>query len=263
MTYNVNQITKQHTIERFSARAKAYVESPEHKNGYDLNRLLELAQPKNNWKTLDIATGGGHTALRFAPFVREIIVSDITPQMLIAAEEHLLSQGINNAQFEIADAEALPFDDGSFDLATCRIAPHHFPDAATFVREAWRVLKPGGLFLMQDQVVPENRIDAGYVNAFEKLRDPSHHKVYNESEWLDMFHEAGFDIWHSEVFPKRHDFLNWAKVQDCNPATIEFLIAMLKGAQEDVLAWLDPQNLEYGQPSFVNRHIILAGQKEN
>src|SRR5690606_39820909 len=53
-------------------------------------------------------------------------------------------------------AEDLPFADGSFDLVTCRIAPHHFADVQRAVHEVARVLRPGGLFLLIDSVAPED-----------------------------------------------------------------------------------------------------------
>ena len=49
--------------ERYAKFAQGYVSSPSHAKGYDLDRLVEIAQPKPHWEALDIATGGGHTAL--------------------------------------------------------------------------------------------------------------------------------------------------------------------------------------------------------
>jgi ubiquinone/menaquinone biosynthesis C-methylase UbiE len=54
----------------------------------------------------------------------------------------------------------MPLDDASFDLVTCRIAPHHFDDVAAFVHEAARVLKPGGMLLVQDHLMPEDATTA-------------------------------------------------------------------------------------------------------
>ena len=47
-------------------------------------------------------------------------------------------------------AESFPYADSAFDLVTCRVAAHHFSDPGTFVREAARVLMPGGVFLLID-----------------------------------------------------------------------------------------------------------------
>jgi ubiquinone/menaquinone biosynthesis C-methylase UbiE len=64
--------------------------------------------------------------------------------MLAAAEVHITGKGVANVEFKQAAAESLPFDDAVFDLVTCRIAPHHFDDAARFVQEAARVTKSAG-----------------------------------------------------------------------------------------------------------------------
>ncbi|MBN1250486.1 MAG: methyltransferase domain-containing protein, partial [Anaerolineae bacterium] len=159
---------------RFGQFAQAYVTSAPHARGIDLDWLLDLAQPQPDWVMLDVATGGGHTALKFAPHVAHVTASDLTQRMLEAAEAHIRAQGIANVSFRQAAAEGLPFEDGSFDLVTCRIAPHHFEDAARFVEEAARVLKGGGVLLVQDHLVPEDPLIARYTEAFEKLRDPSH-----------------------------------------------------------------------------------------
>src|SRR5688572_29608912 len=121
--------------EQFGATAQSYVESPRHRSGPDLVRLVELAECRPDDRALDIATGGGHTALALAPHVAHVVASDLTPKMLEAAEAFIREQGVENVSFEQAAAEALPFDDASFDIVTCRIAPHHFADVRAFCRE--------------------------------------------------------------------------------------------------------------------------------
>ncbi|HYX48124.1 MAG TPA: class I SAM-dependent methyltransferase, partial [Ktedonobacteraceae bacterium] len=127
----------------FSRTAENYIASFSHRAGDDLQRLIELGEWTPQLTALDIATGGGHTALAIAPYVAQVTVTDLTPRMLEKAREFLLAQGITNAYFQMADAEQLPFSPASFDRVTCRIAPHHFPDLSKFVLEVARVLKPG------------------------------------------------------------------------------------------------------------------------
>ena len=71
--------------QRFGQHAQAYVTSKPHAQGSDLDRLLKIAQPEVSWVVLDIATGGGHTALKFSPHVAHVTVTDITAVMLEAA----------------------------------------------------------------------------------------------------------------------------------------------------------------------------------
>jgi len=253
--------SKKLSKERFAQHAAGYVTSTTHAKGADLDRLLDIAQPQADWHTLDIATGGGHTALKFAPYVAHVIASDITPQMLEKARDHIIGQGVENVSFKEADAENLPFEDETFDLVTCRIAPHHFPDAAKFVREAARVLKPGGLFLMQDQVLSEDGEVAQVADGFEKLRDPSHNYAFSQSAWVAMFEAADLTVEHTEQLTKRHDFLNWAQMQGCTDETITELIKMLGESSDVVKAWMQPEAWGTPQATFVNHHLIIAGRK--
>jgi ubiquinone/menaquinone biosynthesis C-methylase UbiE len=115
--------SKKLSKERFGEFAAGYVTSKTHAKGSDLDRLIDIAQPRADWHALDIATGGGHTALKFAPHVARVVASDITPQMLEKAREFIQGQGVVNVTFKEADAENLPFEEAQFDLVTCRIAP--------------------------------------------------------------------------------------------------------------------------------------------
>jgi SAM-dependent methyltransferase len=217
--------------QRFGRFAQAYVTSVPHAQGEDLDRLLELAQPQADWA------------------------------MLVAAEAHLTDKGVTNVAFRPAAAEALPFDDASFDLVTCRIAPHHFEDAAAFVHEAARVLKPGGMLLVQDHLMPEDATAARYIEAFEKLRDPSHNRAFTETEWRAMFADAGMTVTHTERVDKVLDFATYADRQGVTPSTRECLIALMQLAPPAVLAWMEPRAWGTPEARYTCRHVIVRGRK--
>ncbi len=174
MTQQSSDAQKSRVQEYFAQTAAGYVASFSHRTGSDLRRLIELGEWQPDQVALDVATGGGHTALAVASHVARVMVTDLTPRMLEKAREFLLAQGVTNAQFQVADAELLSFADGSFDRVTCRIAPHHFPNMALAVREAARVLKPGGLFLLIDCMAPDDPELDAFDNTVEKWRDQSH-----------------------------------------------------------------------------------------
>lgn len=248
--------------QRFGQHAQNYVTSPKHAAGLDLDRLAALAQPQPDWLALDVATGGGHTALRFAPLVRQVVASDLTPAMLAAARAFIREQGAHNVVFTAGDAEDLPFADGVFDLVTCRIAPHHFPDCFRFVAGCARVLKPGGALLVEDQLVPDDDRAARYLDAFERLRDPSHHRIYAEYEWRGMFLDAGLTVEHAESLVKPGGkLLPWAERQGCPPEIIARLQVMLAQAPQAVAAWMNPSCAGTPDAAFDHHYIIMLGRK--
>ena len=253
--------SKSMSRERFGQYAAGYVTNQTHAKGSELDRLIEIAQPQPAWVALDVATGGGHTALKFAPYVQQVTSSDLTPNMLEEAQAFITGQGMTNVDFKLADAEALPFEDATFDLVTCRIAPHHFPNVQQFVHEAARVLKPGGLLLVQDQVSPEDHDAARYVDAFEKLRDPSHYRVYGESEWVNLFQNAGLTVEHTEQLSKQHELVHWARMQGSTDADIERLQVLLRVAPAAAAEWMAAQNVGTPEATFANHHLIIAGRK--
>ncbi len=247
--------------QRFGRFAKGYVTSKSHARGAELERLLEIAQPQSNWIVLDIATGGGHTALKFAPIVERVVACDISSKMLIAARAFISRPDTENITFVTAAAESLPFKGNKFDLVTCRIAPHHFSNCPAFLQESVRVLRKGRFLLLQDLTVPEGEELARDVEKFESLRDPSHRRAYSPSRWVKMFENAGLQVVIKELIAKRHEFIPWVQRQDGTQDTIRQLSDIIADASPQVIEWMQPLNFGTPRASFVNRHIIIAGYR--
>jgi hypothetical protein len=117
------------------------------------------------------------------------------------------------------------------------------------------------MLLVQDHVLPEDQKAARYIDGFEKLRDPSHHRAFSESEWIGMFQGAGLVVTHTEQIVKQHEFLPWAERQDCSANVIARLVAMLRQAPQAVAAWLQPTDIGTSRATFVNHHILIAGHR--
>jgi ubiquinone/menaquinone biosynthesis C-methylase UbiE len=264
-------MTKSLVQKQFGAHAAAYATSTVHAKGASLGRLVELVGPKPHWQALDVATGAGHTAAAFAPHVARVIASDVTGEMLAEARKLAAAKGLSNMETASADAESLAFGDASFDLVTCRIAPHHFPDVPTFVGEVWRVLKPGGTLALVDNIAPDAESTPGFsgaelreaslaYNAFEKIRDPSHVRCLGMAEWTEILADTGFQVAHKERLGKDMEFQPWAERLGADGATIARLRTMLTDGAPALQAFLEPR-LEDGNLWFTLDEAILIARK--
>jgi len=227
---------------QFGPAAGEYATSDVHARGESLKLLFELVDPQPDWRMLDVATGAGHTAHTFAPHVAQVIATDLTEQMLNKAAELAAQQGLNNVETRYADAEALPFDAASFDLVTCRMAFHHFPTPRQALSEFARVLRPGGLLGFTDNVTVPDKQAAGYHNAYEKLRDPSHNWVYPQVRLEAMFEQAGLQIEKSsQLLMKDLEFHEWADRQHVSPENKKKLLEMMRNIPAALQPMFNPR----------------------
>jgi len=226
--------------QEFGKTAASYLTSKPHALGKSLERMVALTAQQKSWRALDVATGGGHVAYAFAPHVERIWASDITQEMLDMVKAEAQKRGLANLRTTYAKAEALPFEDTSFDLVTCRIAPHHFESIPAFLGEVHRVLKPGGLLALVDNVVPAGSV-GDYINALERFRDPSHLRAWTMEEWRDALKAQKLAVTHEEQIGKTMEFNGWAARHD---ATMQALLrSMLTQTTPAVNAVLEPKEV--------------------
>ncbi len=205
-----------------------YASSAIHAKGESLALLIDLIHPQAHWQALDVATGAGHTALRVAPHVSNVIATDLTAAMLAKTSALAAARRLTNIETRLADAEALPFDDATFNLVTCRLALHHFPHAQQALNEFARVLKPGGFLGLTDNIVVPDKSAASYYNAYEKLRDPSHNWVYPLVRLEKMLAKSGVTVQTTRKLSKELEFHGWADRQNVTPQTKEKLLTMMR-----------------------------------
>ncbi|MFN7208788.1 MAG: class I SAM-dependent methyltransferase [Aggregatilineales bacterium] len=139
-----------------------------------------------------------------------------------------------------AEASHLPLQAGSLDvIALCDVA-HRLDDVPRLLSECARALKTGGRLGILDPIAPEQPKAARYLNAFERLRDPSHVRLHCLADWRAMLRAAELEITHSEVSTARLDLYAWARLLHNDAQTVLRLRVLLHQAPQAVRAFLKP-----------------------
>jgi SAM-dependent methyltransferase len=189
----------------WSERAQLYRESEAHREGEDLDLIVESALEAAGRRALDVATGGGHVARRLRESGFEVVSVDPAEGM----EPDV-----------VARAEELPFAEGEFDVLACRVAAHHFADVALAVGEMARVSR-------ELVIVADNLHLGEQVEQAERLRDPTHVRCYSEAEWRKLFEDAALSVEEVQVFEKRIELDGWLQRAGCDGAAADRVRALL------------------------------------
>ncbi len=223
----------------YAPRAAAYVSSAVHGAGPDLDQIEAFVRGCSDARVLDLGCGGGHVSYRVAPFVREVVACDLTPDMLAHVRRAAGERGLSNIVVQQGAAERLPFGDASFDILLCRYTAHHWRDLEAGLREARRVLKAGGRAVFADCIAPSDPLLDTHLQTIELLRDASHVRNYGVGEWMAALGRSGFAATGLAARKLPLDFASWierAQTPQTCVAAILFLQAQASAAVRDHFA---------------------------
>ncbi len=124
-----------------------------HIHAYTLENsgLADILSEKREVDFLDVGCGGGQNAIRLKERYPHLNIwgIDLSPDQIARAQQRAQERKYA-LHFKVADVQALPFPDASFDVVYSSGSVKHWPDPLRGISECWRVLKPGGEILLTD-----------------------------------------------------------------------------------------------------------------
>jgi ubiquinone/menaquinone biosynthesis C-methylase UbiE len=197
-----------------SSKSENYIEN-QVKNIYDsklrlqgqraTDVLLEFANLRPGLNVLDLASGSGVPAIDIARIVGSsghVTATDQSANALDLAKTEAESEGLTNLSFQTTSAQSLPFDDGVFDVVTCRMGMMFFPEPVSALKEVYRVLKRGGKFVSLVQGTEQRSLwQSSLLEPFRKYisvpvpgpTDIHPLRFAEPGSLLETFENAGFE----------------------------------------------------------------------
>jgi SAM-dependent methyltransferase len=243
---------------QFGARASAYLSSAVHAQSADLEALAALVRGKADAQVLDLGCGAGHVSFAVAPRVRRVVAYDLSAEMLDVVTRAAAERGLSNLTTQQGVVERLPFADATFDCILSRYSAHHWRDLDAGLREAARVVKPGGMVAIVDTVSIGSALLDTWLQAIELLRDPSHVRSRSRAEWDEAMIRAGLVPGAMHPFRLRMEFAVWIERMRTPPVRADAIRALQALASEQVTRhlmiepdgsfWLDAALFEAVRP---------------
>ena len=193
-----------------------------------------LAPLGGDERALDVGCGAGALALALAPHVREVVGVDSSPDLLAAARERAPA----NCTFLEADATALPFGWGEFDLVGCLRVLHHVRRPELVVAELARVTRRGGRLLVADQLGDVDPIRSIEYDRFERLRDPSHTRLLPDGDIRASLDANNLVVVSDDIVREQRDLEHYLDIAGVEGEQRERIRGLAPGAVYEVeIGW--------------------------
>jgi SAM-dependent methyltransferase len=199
------------------------------------DRVRRLLGPfTGSERALDSGCGTGALAFALAPFVGEVVGADTSVEYIDAARRI----APENVSLVEADATALPFEYGAFDIAGCLRLLHHVRRPELVVSELVRVTRPGGRIVIMDQLGSVDPLRNLEQDRFERLRDPSHQRLLPDGDIRGFLDANDLVLVTSEMASERVDLERYLELGGVAEEDRVHVRGLAPGAVYDVeLGW--------------------------
>lgn len=182
----------------YDLAASGYDKKEGYLNSFEKGKVVEILGSLKDKKVLDVGAGTGRLSLDLSSAGAKVTALDVSEEMLKVLKR-------KNVRIEtvVGDAESLPFGDNSFDVVTAAFLIVHLKDPASFFDEVYRVLKPGGKFLVTNinqKEPPEVQTKAGAIKI-----ESYYHRPESVREKLE---ELAFSIEREEFVKENGVWVN-------------------------------------------------------
>lgn len=218
---------------QFTRQADAYSDMPQTTDTSRMEALAAFTGVEPRHDVLDVACGPGFLTAALARRSARACGVDATPALIERARAHAARNGITNLAFHLADAEALPFADGRFDVVTCKAAFHHFVRPERVLREMRRVAKDDGRLMVADMLGSEDQPHSQYQDRIERLCDPTHVRALPGSEFERMFSSIGLEVLAAPTGKVDYDVDEWMAHGGPPPATAAEIVRLFEASLDE------------------------------
>ena len=195
------------TQERFGRTADRLAAHQDERAAALADRVRGFLVVRGHERALDVGTGAGALALALAPLVREVVAVDVVPELI----EEARKRAPENVEVVEADATALPFEAGSFDLV--------------------------GTLLVVDQIAPVDPLAALELNRFERARDPSTTRILADVDLRSLFDANGLVLRRSEVVREPRELESYLDLAGCEGDARERAAALAPPRYTAEIGW--------------------------
>ncbi len=246
--------------DEFTRQAETFSASATITDAALTQRFIDALGEAAQGSVLDVACGPGILSAVIARTARQVVAFDLTPQMLKKAAQRCAEAGLANVTFREGTATELPFANAAFDAAVTRLSVHHFDRPSRVMSEIFRVLRPGGAFVVADVIASEMLAEAELQNAIEILRDSSHVRMLPGSELKALVTGAGFTVESQTTWDKPREFEEWMGIVN-DASRVPPLRAVVRAlANAGVSAGIG-LSLDGEKISFFHRWNLIAARK--
>jgi DNA gyrase subunit B len=166
-----------------------------------LSTHADLTRVSEDARVLDVCCGSGVVGAAFKDRVGSVVGLDLTPEMIAMAETRL-------DKVHRGDIYDLPFEDNSFDMVVNREVLHLLPRPEQPVSEIFRVLRPGGQFVV-GQLVPYGAIDAPWFFRIIKKKQPLFFNNFTDDRFRALLEGCGFEVVEEREVLQWEDIDTW------------------------------------------------------